>query len=1115
MADGNGYGANANQAASHAKQCSANGCPKCDKQGLPVLLTIPTLAERDYATGLGNTIKPLLTGTADPSLSHAGYVTRGLRDGYVMAYYEKPPADLAVEDGHWTVAKVDFGGMMTPTTFAALGVGSDKSKARPKNSPPFSCSRAGGYAAAMLFVIPNAKKAGKVWVAFSSHPWSPGVRQKYANGGDDFRQKYMTLIHADSASCNRSIKLTDVNLRHAVPDCLPNFNFSPMAGNPYLPPHMLHPVVISVSKSKGTKSFDNTSMTVTDLLLSEANKALGKDGEFTIDDAMIVGLPDPEGVTATAAQRRITLCNRAADWVQAFKDDLGQQNGHWRLQSALTVQGLFKIFEGQAEKGKTELHRYDAWRGKSIQKKDFQEKRASGELPKDASWKLSPLHPPRIPVGDYSWGTVELPTDKRIDDELQDQIDDIKKRLSATAQGMDWADFLNHYNNLAKSDAALLATVEQDHKAWLQCDLFEHHHTHNFDDADPRDGVPYAGYVSQCLMGGPITKDALAWWKEFLSDDPSAKSNLLMRAMLGNQKKYFDWISSTDTQATVYDEARGLLDVAVAARENGGHASDKQAEGFAQSLLGTAGALAARMDEAKTLSATLRDRLKRLGLGLIARSESNVFLYKLRVPVGIAGKLWRNMAGAARVVTHKAAETGGRRIKSLVLGGTMALELEGSPKAAQALVDVYLWSRGEVKVKIGKVDGKFKLTTTEVLGDGQVAFATGLTEETAVALSKSSMRLLRGAGSGLLSAGSGFLQVLVLGEAREQFEHGTKEDQRAAAVTLLTSGIGIGAAFMEISGMLARQFEKQSLEKGLKMLAARALAVATAIGAVQSALSGYSAMNDGDDDAAAMYYLQSVFFAGAAGAGFMAASAIGAGAETTAVSVGTVSLGLSWTGIGLILVALGVLTGFVILILKDTPLEAWAAESVWGKASAKYPNLAREQEALNEALIGAEVNFSYGVFAEGTFWSNFLSNVGASQYNRGAALTGQPLMAQTMEAQLRLIVPKVVIERQPWLLEIHASRRGQGVVKVAYWNSTGAVSSEGDNATLGQYEAIHEQEDMPGNDKITSLNLSVRLDTSQYCDAFAIVRVADGSTDTRDVLVGHGSYIIQYERLGG
>src|SRR5699024_5083431 len=127
----------------------------------------------------------------------------------------------------------------------------------------------------------------------------------------------------------------------------PNFDFSPMAGNPYLPPHMLHPVVISVSKSKGTKSFDNTSMTVTDLLLSEANKALGKDGEFTIDDAMIVGLPDPEGVTATAAQRRITLCNRAADWVQAFKDDLGQQNGHWRLQSALTVQGLFKSLERQ------------------------------------------------------------------------------------------------------------------------------------------------------------------------------------------------------------------------------------------------------------------------------------------------------------------------------------------------------------------------------------------------------------------------------------------------------------------------------------------------------------------------------------------------------------------------------------------------------------------------------------------------------------------------------------------------------------------------------------------------------------------------------------------------
>jgi hypothetical protein len=112
----------------------------------------------------------------------------------------------------------------------------------------------------------------------------------------------------------------------------------------------------------------------------------------------------------------------------------------------------------------------------------------------------------------------------------------------------------------------------------------------------------------------------------------------------------------------------------------------------------------------------------------------------------------------------------------------------------------------------------------------------------------------------------------------------------------------------------------------------------------------------------------------------------------------------------------GALTGLIILLLKDTPLESWAAQCIWGKVRDKCSGLAQEQDALNKIMLGAEVGFSCGAFSGGTFWSNRISNYGASQYSQGVALSGQPSMAQTLEAWLCLMLPKIVKASLPWLL---------------------------------------------------------------------------------------------------
>ncbi|WP_353849522.1 hypothetical protein [Xanthomonas oryzae] len=39
---------------------------------------------------------------------------------------------------------------------------------------------------------------------------------------------------------------------------------------------------------------------------------------------------------------------------------------------------------------------------------------------------------------------------------------------------------------------------------------------------------------------------------------------------------------------------------------------------------------------------------------------------------------------------------------------------------------------------------------------------------------------------------------------------------------------------------------------------------------------------------------------------------------------------MSWTGWGLVLIGLGLMTGYVAMRLQDTPTEEWAAKSIWG-----------------------------------------------------------------------------------------------------------------------------------------------------------------------------------------
>lgn len=97
------------------------------------------------------------------------------------------------------------------------------------------------------------------------------------------------------------------------------------------------------------------------------------------------------------------------------------------------------------------------------------------------------------------------------------------------------------------------------------------------------------------------------------------------------------------------------------------------------------------------------------------------------------------------------------------------------------------------------------------------------------------------------------------------------------------------------------------------------------------------------------------------------------------------ALGVTATGfgvIGLILVAVGVLVGFVILVIKDKPPEAWAVKTVWGTAEQKWADFAAEEREANKVLLCAQIDFSFR-------W-NVIENLGTSAMAAdGAGFSGR------------------------------------------------------------------------------------------------------------------------------
>lgn len=242
---------------------------------------------------------------------------------------------------------------------------------------------------------------------------------------------------------------------------------------------------------------------------------------------------------------------------------------------------------------------------------------------------------------------------------------------------------------------------------------------------------------------------------------------------------------------------------------------------------------------------------------------------------------------------------------------------------------------------------------------------------------------------------------------------------------------------------------------------------------------------------------------------------IGAGVAGMAAAFGlgkVALLGLSVTGWGLVLVALGIIAGFFVAALQDTPTEEWAARSLWGKAKDKWGSFEREQGQLNTLMLGIQVDFDFR--SRFTNMSNYGRSL-AHQVNplnmvrdAGKLIRGERPGPQMMrEAWARIVTPQALENHLCWLVRVIARRKdGKDALVANYSHRPGdvvLVAARRDTYENDMESVNPDQDDSKREDDFWTVELSAQLDIEVYEEAWAEVLIYGDPTASEAPLVNH------------
>ncbi len=509
-------------------------CPFCEKKGLPILPLRYAVARTDYdakhprgrALDLSSGFGAGVTDIALPAAS-VKYTTRLLRPGYLYAFNEARgewKAYLVTELGYLYEFDIED---TTPPDADAI---------------EFTCFRTGEEFVARCITVPDAVNATRLWLGFSDTAWTPAVwtrhrRQAYRERhmravdvkqwvGGNVGQPHTAVFARLEEVVNEFTRVGADRGEQAPPPPPPRLEYDSDTGEWRMASELATAEVwhypafgFSPHRFHGCKH-------EAEGLLAWAGRAAERVGT----PAMLVALDDPVGITMELA----------ALMAARLDEFLSQESLQRPLAISALVDSLAEAIRNNAELDEVRSAEREAvWRahpwnyptyiGSRDGRYDFvnrHEQRLRSESAYRAEWEAK-LEAARQSAAE---GLTE--------EDLEQAADKAWKKYRSKLQPGEperWRQ-TTYQPQLEDYDQRVLVPLAQAHQAWLRGPATAACFECNHDEADGDSGTGYVQTLLLCIQDTQQNQICFDNYVEWLSANTVKPDNLLQRALVHNQK---------------------------------------------------------------------------------------------------------------------------------------------------------------------------------------------------------------------------------------------------------------------------------------------------------------------------------------------------------------------------------------------------------------------------------------------------------------------------------------------------------------------------------------------------------------------------------------------------
>jgi hypothetical protein len=403
-----------------------------------------------------------------------------------------------------------------------------------KPNKPFTCSDLGHRALASCITVPDPSKATLVWIGFSDVLWTEAVREK--NAGKAWREKHMICIDVRKMMAGAEQK-----------HCRPVKQVSAVVAE------------YAMNATKGSRVFNWSPFSFYERE-KRAERLITECDTLRKDKGQIVTIPDPAGVAQELGQlmrRNVEFFNRDPGRGRMVSADAAIT----ALEAGVREQAVMRKIQDDEEQAKYE------------------------ETP-----RFSRAGPTPVEVRRQRAAALRDVTPAEAKEAADDAWADYSKKFNGQARNQ-WK--LQHAKNLKAYEEKWVTPLAATHVAVMKSESMLHYFDCNYDRHNLDSGGVFTKVFSQCLLNTQDKKPCADLSFEWLSGECGDTKNLLLRALVFDQKEVVKKVESAssvsiDWRTIPWDNLIGMFNEATEKMAAGGYDA-------LSNLLVTLGGVIARM----------------------------------------------------------------------------------------------------------------------------------------------------------------------------------------------------------------------------------------------------------------------------------------------------------------------------------------------------------------------------------------------------------------------------------------------------------------------------------------------------------------------------------------